>query len=57
MNIWGGGERGEHAKLTPLGGSGGMLPKKNFEFACSEIESGGICQISGVKKSASIGAT
>ena len=33
---------GEHAKHTPLGGSGGMLPQENFEFALSEIECGAI---------------
>ena len=36
------GGRGEHAKPAPLGGSGGMLPQENFEFARSEIESGAI---------------
>ena len=41
MNSWGGGQ-GEHAKHAPLGGSGGMLPRKMFEFARSEIESGAI---------------
>ena len=40
VNSWGG--RGEHAKPAPLGGSGGMLPQENFEFARSEIESGAI---------------
>ena len=33
---------GEHAKLTPLGGSGGMLPQENFEFSCNLEPSGGI---------------
>ena len=42
MNSWGGGGgRGEH-EHDPLGGSGGMLPQENFEFARSAIESGAI---------------
>ena len=58
------GGRGEHAKHGQLGGSGGMLPQENFEFARSEIESGAIwmhlkpsTHISEVKYSASAGAT
>ena len=39
---WGGTDDGVRISTHAVGGSGGMLPQKNFKIRCSEIASGAI---------------